>query len=415
MYFTSFFLGLGEDFMANSEQEFLTNLLSTTADYLDDVGLDDEAVRDFYSVYRVHQEAHDRAELKATREAKYQAKLAKNGGVDPKAKDHKHKQTPKGKQGEAQAKSPVKSEGRTELTGAALEANKIISAILNNYKGVDKLTTANSIFADMLAVSQRILSMDYKDLAEEFFNDERSDHDDLVGALTTPTLYQTLLINRQAVHCKPRKIDDAVLLNTCDLFYKLPAWNIVLDLSNCPECGSLSGLMISRLSFKVCKNQDFDPQLTSLNSLDEDVFLDELALSFCYEGCWLTNSVGFTLDEDKSISDLVRELAYFMVSNEEDEPLSLAEREERLSEVDWDEAESVIDPNLKDSHFAMALYAAFKYLTAFLTHQNELKDDNGATAVLLNNTEQKFGNTAHLFLQELTERAKVEDFKSYYF
>lgn len=381
--------------MTESEQEFLTNLISAASDYFEDLAMDDEATADFYNLYKLHVENMQESNAKGSKGG-----AKGNGGAAAKGN---------GKGEEKGAKAAP------ELTGAALEANKVISAILSGYKGTSQLSSAHSVYADMYKASKNLLQMDGKGLSQTYFNAELPDHDDLTGALTTPMLYQALALNREIVHVNPKDAGDPVLLNTCDLFCKIPAWNLVFDLSNCPDCGRLSGLMIGRLCYRKTNDKDFEPSLVSTNTTDKNVFLDEIAVSFCYDGSWLNNSVAFTLDEDKAVADLVREMGYFMISNEEDEPLTPVQRDEHLPEVDWDESTQIIDPNLKDNDFALCLYAAFKYVTAFLTHQADLKNADGKTSCLMNETALRLPANPNEFLTALTDRLLPGTFKHFYF
>lgn len=384
--------------MTENEQAFLTNLICAAADYFEDLAMDDEATSDFHNLFRLHVEHMQNKAQQAN----------KGGSKGGKGKSHADKE------GSASAKGAANKDS-AELSGAALEANKIINAILSNYKGTSTLSTNHSVYADMYKVAKALLNMDGKGMSESFFNVQSADHDDLTGALTTPMLYQSLALNREIIHVKAKDHGDPVLLNTCDLFYKMPAWNLVFDLSECPECGRLSGLMIGRLSYNKPKDDSFAPSLVSTNTTDKNVFLDEIAISFCYDGSWLNNSVTFTLDEDKAICDLVREMGYFMISNEDDEPLTILERDDNLPEVDWDESESIMDPKLKDSEFAQNLYAAFKYVSAFLTHQSELKDAKGETSCLMNENGLRLPSNSAEFLTALCDRLQVGVFKHFYF
>lgn len=383
--------------MTESEQEFLTNLISAASDYFEDLAMDDEATADFHNLYQLHVD--------------YMQSDKANAGSNKSSSKANGGNATKGN-GKADEKG---GKAAPELTGAALEANKVISAILSGYKGTSQLSTAHSVYADMYKAAKNLLQMDAKGLSETYFNAELPDHDDLTGALTTPMLYQALALNREIVHVNPKDAGDPVLLNTCDLFCKIPAWNLVFDLSKCPDCGRLTGIMLGRLSYRKTNDKDFAPSLVSTNTTDKNVFLDEIAVSFCYDGSWLNNSVSFTLDEDKAIADLVREMGYFMISNEEDEPLTAAERDEHLPEVDWDESEQIIDPKLKDNDFALSLYAAFKYISAFLTHQADLKSAEGKTTCLMNETGLRLPANPNEFLTALADRLMPGAFKHFYF
>lgn len=318
-----------------------------------------------------------------------------------------------------------------ELTGAALEANKVINAILEQYqkktakknksnKKVSEaqynLTNAQSIYGDFYHFVRSFTKMDAQELFEEVLNPETTEHDALVENLTVMSQIQSIALNRQILHVSKQTnnyCDLNCLLNTCDVLGNMPTWSLVFDLSQCQECTPIEGLIISRLTY--LKDGKMNAPFNSAHH-DDDIFLEELGLSLNINGQWFIVGLAATLDNDRTISDLVRELGYFSADQLEQEEVPPLSEREQLDEPNWDEAEQIIDPKFNDDDFVKALYHAFKYVTYAVTHLELITDEHGNHVNLNNEASPKLPNKSEDLITALTERLNKEQdpFKHYF-
>ena len=145
--------------------------------------------------------------------------------------------------------------GKTLLESVG--GNAALAAILSRYQARAQVSTDNSFFADyakvMPLVSMRVHANDVNapsrgaawHLAHCIDSDEVLDR--TLTHLTTISHLVGAAVNHEVVHCTPRHIDDEILLNTSDIFAKMPTWTLTLDVSDCPECAPVTGIMVSRI------------------------------------------------------------------------------------------------------------------------------------------------------------------------
>lgn len=359
--------------------------------------------------------------------------------------------------------APVLNDKGEGLTGAALEANRVISAILDQYKkktaarssnsgkakaksktrnaaadspakdkgngkvngndktkgaarpfavSLDEVAHPESVYADYYEFAGIFTeTKDKEQLFGEFLNPESEDHDTLFENIGIFTHVQTAALNRQIIKVSEkasRYCDLNNLLNTCDVLTSLPCWNVILDLSALKDCGPVQGMMFSRLT--LVRPDKAEQPFTS-SAADEAFFLEEPALALLIDGTWESIGMGALLDNDRTVSDLVRELAS-SISNwtyKEGDIPTLYEREQ-LPEPDWDETEHIIDPALSNDRLATALYHAFRYLVHVITHTEQLKDEKGNAALPSNYSGPALPADSEKFIEALKARLKCEGF-----
>lgn len=145
--------------------------------------------------------------------------------------------------------------GKTLLESVG--GNAALAEILSRYQARAQVSTDNSFFADyakvMPLVSMRVHANDVNapsrgaawHLAHCIDSDEVLDR--TLTHLTTISHLVGAAVNHEVVHCTPHHIDDEILLNTSDIFAKMPTWTLTLDVSDCPECAPVTGIMVSRI------------------------------------------------------------------------------------------------------------------------------------------------------------------------
>lgn len=399
--------------MFKHDPQFVGSLVEYCTDKLEQINEYDSFSDDFATLCNQHQKLTD--------------KLA------PLVESDRQAQEKEGKD-DSQAPKKVLDANGIELTGAALDANIIINDILNKYKKktaakqsslkpkssknsaqgaktnhAPKVSNAQSIYADFYQFVRSFTNTESEELFNELLSPESIEHDVLVENLTVMSQVPSIALNRHIVHVNEgtsKYCDLNCLLNTCDVLDNLPTWSLVLDLSQCKECAPIEGLAISRLTY--LKDGKMNAPFTSTHN-DEDIFLEELGLSLNIHGQWFTLSLAATLDNDRTISDLVRELGYFAADQlEQVEVPALSEREQ-LDEPDWDEAEQIIDPKFNDDDFAKALYHAFKYVTYTITHTELITDAQGKAVTLKNDYSFKLPKKPEDLIATLSERLSSKE------
>ena len=399
--------------MLKHDSQFVTSLVEHCNDQLDLINEYDSYAEDFVSLFEQHRK------LTTTL-----APLMENQALP---------QADKPQESQSTDKKVLDADGN-ELTGAALEANLVINAILQQYQNktakkpkksskntsakanqpLPKLSNVQSIYADAFKFVRQFTKLDDMELFGEMLSPESVSHDVLLENLIAMSQVQSIALNRQIVHVGKNTnqyCDLNCLLNTCDVLDNLPTWSLVLDLSNCPECAPIEGLVISRITY--LKANKVDSPFTSSHH-DEDIFLEELGLSLNIRGKWFTLGLAATLDNDRTISDLVRELSYYAADQlEQIEVPPLSEREQ-LDEPNWDEAEQIIDPKFNDDDFAKALYHAFKYVTYTITHLELIKDEQEHNAILSNEKDSVIKAKGSDAISAFAERLNQDQFKHYF-
>ena len=277
---------------------------------------------------------------------------------------------------------------------------------------LDEVSHPESVYADYYEFAGIFTeTKDKEQLFGEFLNPESEDHDTLFENIGIFTHVQTAALNRQVIKVNEgasRYCDLNNLLNTCDVLSSLPCWNVILDLSALKDCGPVQGMMFSRLT--LVRPDKAEQPFTSA-AADEAFFLEEPALALLIDGTWESIGMGALLDNDRTVSDLVRELAS-CISNwtyKEGDLPTLYEREQ-LPEPDWDETEHIIDPALSKDRLATALYHAFRYLVHVITHTEQLKDEKGNTALPSNYSGPALPADSEKFIEALKARLKCEEF-----
>ena len=399
--------------MLKHDSQFVTSLVEHCNDQLDLINEYDSYAEDFVSLFEQHR------------------KLTTN--LAPLMENQALPQADKPQESQSTDKKVLDADGN-ELTGAALEANLVINAILQQYQNktakkpkksskntsakanqpLPKLSNVQSIYADAFKFVRQFTKLDDMELFGEMLSPESVSHDVLLENLIAMSQVQSIALNRQIVHVGKNTnqyCDLNCLLNTCDVLDNLPTWSLVLDLSNCPECAPIEGLVISRITY--LKANKVDSPFTSSHH-DEDIFLEELGLSLNIRGKWFTLGLAATLDNDRTISDLVRELSYYAADQlEQMEVPPLSEREQ-LDEPNWDEAEQIIDPKFNDDDFAKALYRAFKYVTYTITHLELIKDEQEHNAILSNEKDSVIKAKGSDAISAFAERLNQDKFKHYF-
>lgn len=408
--------------MSQYDPHFISSLISACADKLEQINEFDSLADDITNLYKQHTKLHSKL-VKPSSEPK-RGELSNLSKVD----DQLSKST------KAKDKGSEK-----ELTGAALEANRVISAILEQYKnkttkqntknknkaktkGAADLTGAlielnNSagVYADCFQFVRSFTQLDDEAIFEQVLNPESPDHDVLVENLVTLSQLSGVALERTILHVgaeTAKYCDLNCLLNTCDtLSDNLPLSSLVFDLSACPECAPIQGCIINRLTyFKPGKSTM--PFSSAHN--DEAIFLEELGLSLKIDDVWYSLGLAATLDNDRTISDLVRELGYYAVDYLEQQEVPPLSEREQLAEPNWDESESIIDPKLQEQAFVVALYHMFKYVTYSLTHLELLKDKQGKAIYQLAPETVKLPQESDALLKALGERLDKSKFKHLY-
>lgn len=382
----------------------LESLISASQDKLEQISEFDGLADDISTLYNQHLKLHSKLDTQSA--SNYDTTTTINSAV-PKSKN---------------------SKDTVELTGAALEANRVISAILAQYqnktaykqqnKNKNKLAIANSsgVFADCYQFVRSFTKLDDDALFEQVLNPQSLDHDAIVENLTTLTQLLGIALERKVVHVTKNtanKCDLNCLLNTCDTISdNLPCPTLVFDLSDCPDCAPIQGCILSRLTYLKPANKTQLP-FSSPNN-DEAIFLEELGLSLNIDGQWYPIGLAATLDNDRTISDLVRELSYYAVHYLEQEEVAPLSEREQLAEIDWDEAQSIIDPKLQDDAFSNALYHLFKYLTYTLTHLELLTNKEQQVVNLTKVQAVKLPTKSDDMLKALSDRITLKEFEHYY-
>lgn len=268
------------------------------------------------------------------------------------------------------AQQPKKAQGKSPLEAAG--GNAAIAAILEKYQKKATQNTSSSILADLTPVLKALPTLTVPEgpasssLLEAHFGSE----DELNHTIALCTALSHLFAaaqSRPVVHCTPRALDDKLFLNTGDLVAKLPVWALCFDVSACSECGPITGLMVSRLTFApvASKGKGQGAPLESISSTrtNDPMFCEALGLSVSTNfGPFTPVDKALLIDAEVCLSDMLHS-AFFYGAEEDD------------AEASADAGEHILSSELRGSAELMSLVAALRYVVYFLSHQDELEGD----------------------------------------
>lgn len=193
--------------------------------------------------------------------------------------------------------------------------------------------------------------------------------------------YATLLasaINRSLIVCKPRHLGDEILLNNSDIFAKAPQFVLNFDISKCTSANKegqcFTGIAISRATFIKPKGVDL-PAVNEVKG-ESNIIYNALSVMLCTDNIEMSplNVILFP-DSEMTVEDMLKE------------GLDLLEDEEQ-EQTDAQNQDSEVDPEYNQELYGL-LSEAFKYVVYYLSHQNELQDENGNKVRLSNKNIRK--------------------------
>lgn len=319
-----------------------------------------------------------------------------------------------------------KSSGKKSLLEAA-GGNAAIAAILAQYQGFANMSSDNSVFADYTALLEISTSaestgtdtgtsagagagssgpVDRATLFAQAFGDEEAINHTAIQ-LNDISHVLPLALNKSVIHCSSRELDDKLFLNTCDIFAKMPVWTLCFDVSACPECGDITGIMVSRQTFfmgKKAKDKDLEP-LATTNTV-KGMFCEALALSISRnKGPFSSINGAILLDHEQCIIDTL-----LPILNEADVDVDV-DANGALNQEDSDEV--IVPDFVQNNAEHRVLLNALKYVLYFMTHQGELKDAYGKAVNLQNNKDTTQDESLHSMAA--VEKALDTGFEHYFF
>lgn len=338
---------------------------------------------------------------------------------------------------------------------AAAGGNAAIAAILARHQQRSQVSTTKSYFADYTPTLRALFAAEQSsshdahaaitknneakgnqtfakdDLLEHFFGHNYA-LNQTIYHLTALSHILGAALNRQVIHCAPRELDDTLFLNTGEIGAKLPQWSLTFDLSACPECAPLTGLIVSRITCKPLtthppKNNTKRGSLggdggTSLclasTHTKDPMFCEALGVSISLnQGPFTALNQALLLDSASCMSDMLegafnyQESAYCA-----SDPKNMDENSTNTStNMDTNKINKDFLTNAEDELLSASLRAktqlqpllhALKYVFYFLTHQDQLKSGtlnsiNGLVTEL-NNPKQVSSSS------KLWERSQIE-------
>lgn len=342
---------------------------------------------------------------------------------------------------------------------AAAGGNAAIAAILARYQQRTQVSTTQSFFADYTPVLRTFLTAEqdakvnantpkdsyhsnhtqtaHPDLLAHFFGHNHNLNQTIYHLTALSHLLGTAL-NRQVIHCTPRDLDDKLFLNTGEIGAKLPQWTLTFDLSACPECAPLTGLIVSRLTCKPVKTERPSPNgpqhavqgsnspasqskgngtgkggagsgkgraaggvaggatvcLASTHTQDP-MFCEALGVSISINhGAFTALPQALLLDSESCMSDMLDGAFNYHETATGDSAVSedAARKAQEDSATREESTDELLSASLKEQADLQPFLQALKYVFYFLTHQDELKsgtlDAINDQMTELNNPEQ---------------------------
>ena len=177
--------------------------------------------------------------------------------------------------------------GKSPLEAAG--GNAAIAAILERYQKRAQISCDQSLFADYSSVLSTLTSEPQDDLLTQFFG-SNSALNHTIYLCTALSHVLGLALNHHEIQCRPQPLDDKLFLNTGELGAKLPLWTLTFNLSACPECAPITGITVSRLTFKPLRTTGATPKtatgadcISSTHTADP-MFCEALGVSISQNG-----------------------------------------------------------------------------------------------------------------------------------
>lgn len=272
--------------------------------------------------------------------------------------------------------------GKSPLEAAG--GNAAIAAILERYQKRAQISCDQSLFADYSSVLSTLTSEPQDDLLTQFFG-SNSALNHTIYLCTALSHVLGLALNHHEIQCRPQPLDDKLFLNTGELGAKLPLWTLTFNLSACPECAPITGITVSRLTFKplraagaAAKGAAPKPAasadcISSTHTADP-MFCEALGVSISNNGGpFKPLSQALLLDAESCFSDML-EGAFNYQENYQEEDDTAPAPADAADVADAAEAseDAILSPALLQQQELKPLLNALKYVLYFLTHQDEV-------------------------------------------
>lgn len=262
--------------------------------------------------------------------------------------------------------------GKSPLEAAG--GNAAIAAILERYQKRAQISCDQSLFADYSTVLSTLTSEPQDDLLTQFFG-SNSALNHTIYLCTALSHVLGLALNHHEIQCRPQPLDDKLFLNTGELGAKLPLWTLTFNLSACPECAPITGITVSRLTFKPLRTTGATPKtatgadcISSTHTADP-MFCEALGVSISQNGApFKPLPQALLLDAESCFSDMLE--GAFNYQEEEDDAADAADATAAAANAAAEDA--ILSPALLQQQELKPLLNALKYVLYFLTHQDEV-------------------------------------------
>ena len=263
--------------------------------------------------------------------------------------------------------------GKSPLEAAG--GNAAIAAILERYQKRAQISCDQSLFADYSSVLSTLTSEPQDDLLTQFFG-SNSALNHTIYLCTALSHVLGLALNHHEIQCRPQPLDDKLFLNTGELGAKLPLWTLTFNLSACPECAPITGITVSRLTFKPLRTTGATPKtatsadcISSTHTADP-MFCEALGVSISNNGGpFKPLSQALLLDAESCFSDMLE--GAFNYQEEDDTAPAPADAADVADAAEASE-DAILSPALLQQQELKPLLNALKYVLYFLTHQDEV-------------------------------------------
>lgn len=297
--------------------------------------------------------------------------------------------------------------GKSPLEAAG--GNAAIAAILERYQKRAQISCDQSLFADYSSVLSTLTTEPQADLLTQFFGSNTAlNH--TIYLCTALSHVLGLALNHHEIQCRPQPLDDKLFLNTGELGAKLPLWTLTFNLSACPECAPITGITISRLTFKPLRSANAAPKtassadcISSTHTADP-MFCEALGVSISQDGGpFKPLPQALLLDAESCFSDMLE--GAFNYQEEENNAPAPADAADIADATEASE-DAILSPALLQQQELKPLLNALKYVLYFLTHQDEVH--SGSLEKPQNDTPELKNPNQVLSVAKLYERTVLE-------
>lgn len=266
--------------------------------------------------------------------------------------------------------------GKSPLEAAG--GNAAIAAILERYQKRAQISCDQSLFADYSSVLSTLTSEPQADLLTQFFG-SNSALNHTIYLCTALSHVLGLALNHHEIQCRPQPLDDKLFLNTGELGAKLPLWTLTFNLSACPECAPITGITVSRLTFKPLRTTGATPKtatsadcISSTHTADP-MFCEALGVSISQNGGpFKPLPQALLLDAESCFSDMLEGAFNYQENYQEEEDDAADAADATAAAANAAAEDAILSPALLQQQELKPLLNALKYVLYFLTHQDEV-------------------------------------------